>query len=281
MRQSSGELTGQGGIKLFYKLWEPDHLRGNIVLSHGAGEHTGRYEHVATWLCEQGFAVWAIDHRGHGRSEGLRMHLDRFDHYTDDLHTFIKLATENRGKPILIGHSMGGLIAYRYAVAHGGMLTGLVLSSPWFRTKMKLPPVAKALAPVVAAIAPKAKAGASIPPEYCTRNRAMLERDAQDPLIGRGGTVGWFMQCSRAQEPCFKGTSLPPGLPVLFMQAGEDKLADPDATREVFERMAHSQKSFKLYPEKYHEIFNDPGYEEVFSDLLDWIEAQDLAGPKL
>jgi len=281
MRQSNGEFVGQGGLKIRYQLWEPEHLRGNLVLSHGAAEYSGRYEHVAAWFCEQGFAVWALDHRGHGRSEGKRMHVDHFDHYLEDLHAFVKIATEKYGRPILVGHSMGGLIAYRYALIHSGMLAGLVLSSPWFRTKMKLPPVAKALAPVVAAIAPTAKAGAAIPPEYCTKNTAMLERDAKDSLIVRGSTVGWFMQCSRAQEPCFHGSTLPPGLPVLFMQAGEDKLADPEATRTVFERVAHAQKSFQLYPEKYHEIFNDPGYEDVFRDLLAWLEEQGLVAPKL
>ena len=106
------------------------------------GEHAGRYEHVASWFASRGFAVWAMDHRGHGRSEGTRMHVDRFADYLVDLAEFVKLAAGAHGRPVMIGHSMGGLIAYRYAAVHPDTISALVLSSPWFLSRAKVSRVA-------------------------------------------------------------------------------------------------------------------------------------------
>ena len=125
MRESSGTLSGLGGLKLHYRCWEPEEARSSLVLVHGAGEHVGRYEHVAAWFAARGFAVWAMDHRGHGQSEGTRMHVDRFSDYLVDLAEFVKRVAGSHGRPAMIGHSMGGLIAYRYAAVYPETISAL------------------------------------------------------------------------------------------------------------------------------------------------------------
>jgi len=277
MRERSGTLTGLGGLKLFYRCWEPERAQGSLVLVHGAGEHVGRYEHVAAWFADRGFAVWAMDHRGHGRSEGVRMHVDRFSDYLVDLAEFVKMAAASHGRPVMIGHSMGGLIAYRYAAEHPETISALVLSSPWFLSRAKVSRLEQALAPLLAVIAPRLQVKSAIPPEICTRSAERIARDRQDPLRCQTATPRWFVECTRAAAECRTTVTFPEGVPVLFLVAGTDHLVDPDATRAVFDRIRHADKQFKLYPEKYHEIFNDPGYEDVFADILNWLRAHGLA----
>lgn len=276
MRETSGRLSGVGGLRLFYRVWEPDVVRSSIVLVHGAAEHVGRYEHVAAWLAERGFAVWAMDHRGHGQSEGHRMYIDRFEEYLADLNAFVSLATARHGKPVMLGHSMGGLIAYRYAIAYPDTMRGLVLSSPWFKNKAKVDPVRMALAPVMSALVPRLKIAAPINSALVTRNPDFHRRDQHDPFMARVVTPRWYMECARAAAACHTSLSFPADLPVLFLVAGTDLMVDPEAARSVFERVGHDRKAFRLYPEKYHEILNDPGYEEVLAEMLTWLRAQGL-----
>lgn len=276
MSERTGIVIGQGGVKLHYKVWEPAEVKGSIVLVHGAGEHIGRYEHVASHFTDRGFAVCAMDQRGHGRSEGLRCHVDRFDDYLADLRQFVGQVTDWFGPPVLIGHSMGGLVSYRYALAHPAALRALVLSSPWFGLKMKIDPLQKALAPLVVKVLPRLAVPSKIRPEDVSRSPQVAQGYGSDPLVANRATLRWFLECSGTAEACHQGPSLPAELPVLVLQAGDDRIVDPAATRAVFQRIGHDRKAFKLYPGKYHEIFNDPGYEEVFTDIVAWLEGQGI-----
>lgn len=281
MRQAHGQMASRDGLQLFYRLWEPDaEARGSIVLVHGMAEHTGRYEHVARWFAERGFVVWAMDHRGHGRSEGLRLYVDRFEQYLTDLHDFVihaaaEAPTEG-GRPVMVGHSMGGLIAYHYAAAHPDQISGLILSSPWFRTRAKTGPIQRLLAPALSALLPRLQLPTPVVPEVCTQSPEMRARDRQDPLICRKATPRWFVECSRAAEACLTTVTFPAGLPVLFLAAGADLLVDAEAIRAVYSQVDHDRKAFKFYPDKYHEIFNDPGWEAVLADVLAFMDAQEL-----
>lgn len=278
MKERSGRMAGLGGLSLFYRSWEPEQAKATLVLVHGAGEHVGRYEHVAAWFAARGFAVWAMDHRGHGQSEGTRMHVDRFDDYIEDLHRFVDLVTKESGRPVMIGHSMGGLIAYRYAAVHPETISALVLSSPWFLSRAKVGKVQQVMAPLISVIAPRMQVAAGIPTEVCTCNPEVNARDRQDPLLCKTATPRWFMECSRAAAECRTTLSFRNELSVLFLVAGNDQLVDPSVTREVFDRLPQGDKRFHLFPEKFHEIFNDPGYEEVFAEILEWLRERGLAG---
>ena len=132
-RHEEGRLAGTAGVELYWQGWLPDaEPRALVVIAHGASEHSARYSHVAERLVAAGYAVYALDHRGHGRSEGKRAQLDRLDHVVADLRGFVDLtAQRNPGVPVyLLGHSMGGAIAVAYAMRHQETLAGLVLSAP-------------------------------------------------------------------------------------------------------------------------------------------------------
>lgn len=276
MREETGSFSGHGGLRIFYRTWAPEQPKGSVVLVHGANEHSGRYAHVARFFADQaGLAVYALDHRGHGQSEGIRTYVDRFEDYLADLRQFVDLVTAARGKPLMIGHSMGGLISFRYALAYPETIRALVLSSPWFRTKVKPNPVQKALAPLISSLAPKLRMSGPLQPHHVSRDPEVARAYGADPLVAKGLTPRWFTECEGAQRRCVTEASACK-LPTLVLQAGDDLVVDEHATRELFDMLPGPCKSFKRYPEKYHEIFNDPGHDEVFTDMLNWLREQDL-----
>src|SRR3954453_22103573 len=131
-RHDEGRFAGAGGLEIFWQSWRPPAVRAVIPLSHGASEHSGRYEWTAERLAERGYATYALDHRGHGRSEGARAYIDRMDNVVADLDDLVHLAAERHADaPVfLLGHSMGGCVALAYAIRHQDQLDGLLLSAP-------------------------------------------------------------------------------------------------------------------------------------------------------
>lgn len=266
----TGVLTG-GPVPIFWQAWRPTSPGGvPLVLAHGLGEHSGRYRHVAEFFAARGLPVWALDHRGFGRSGGRRVYVDRFHDYLDDLRRFIGHVTATEGaRPVLVGHSMGGLISARYAQEYQDTLQGLVLSSPYLKPKVKIPLHLRLAAPLLAVVAPR----------LAIRREGSFQDLARDPEVGRQAaadslwvrvvTPRWHAECLRhhavAQERAPRLL-----LPVLFLVAGDDRIVDPQATRAFFERVPEP-KRWHGYPEKYHEVFNDYGYLDVLADLWAWL----------
>ena len=132
-RHAEGTFAGAGGVDVYWQAWLPaGRARAIVLIAHGAAEHSGRYAWTAGQLTARGHAVYAIDHRGHGRSAGQRAYVDRVDNAVADLHALSDLARERHAGAavFLLGHSMGGLISLSYALSHQDELTGMVLSAP-------------------------------------------------------------------------------------------------------------------------------------------------------
>lgn len=283
MEHGAGTLTGQGGLKVFYQYWRPvagEAAGGGpvpLVLAHGLSEHSDRYAHVAEYFAQRGHPVWALDHRGHGRSEGVRVYVDRFDDYLYDLGRFVDLVreAESRRKPVLVGHSMGGVIALAYALSRPETLAGLVLSSPWLGLNLRPPLHLRLLLPVLSTVAPRMAVPNDALTTYVCRDPEILQRYVEDPMRCRTATPRWFREAVRAQARVRQqAPSLQ--LPVLFLVAGDDRLVDAGATQAIYEALS-SPKRWHLYPEMYHEVFNDPDREQVLQDLHRWLVDQHLA----
>lgn len=275
MREQTSFLIGQDGLKLFFRKWLPDEPRGSMVIVHGMNEHCGRYDHVARFFADQGLAVYALDHRGHGQSEGTRCYINRFEDYIEDLRLCVEQAKEY-GTPLMIGHSMGGLIAFRYGLAYPDTISALVLSSPFFRAKVEVDAMTRLMAPLLSALTPRLQLNVPFAPDAVCRDPEVVQKYATDPLVGKKTTPRWFIESSRAALACHHGLCAGMKLPVLFLQAGDDVVVDPAATRTIFEQVPSARKAFKLYPGMYHEIFNDPERDQVFLDILKWAKEQEL-----
>jgi alpha-beta hydrolase superfamily lysophospholipase len=225
-----------------------------VVLVHGYGEHIGRYEHVAAALVDRGAAVAGPDHRGHGRSEGERALIEDFEPVVDDLHTVVE---QERGDlpVVMVGHSMGGLIATRYAQRHGEQLAGLVLTGP-----------AVGLGPVVEMwlTAPEVPAD-PIDVAVLSRDPAVGEAYAADPLVYHGG---WKRPTLEAFAAADRAIADGPGfgdLPLLYIHGAEDQLVPVVLAQPVVERLAGPDSELYVVPSARHEVFNELDKDETIA----------------
>lgn len=276
MREVQRQVSGTGGLRLFWRTWYPDREgRGaRALIAHGYGEHGGRYRHVGERLTRAGLTVVVPDHRGHGRSEGRPVSVARFEHYVDDLHIVAGSAVEEDGEAptVLIGHSLGGLIAVLYALRFQAELAGLVLSAPAIVTE----PVSRprlAAARLLARLAPEMGVR-RLPLHAISRDPAVVLAYEADPWVRRRP-----VRARLGVETLDAVASVEAGLPrltlpLLAMQGGADRLVDPRAAGHVHAAVSSADRTLLEYPGLYHEIFNEPERDRVLDDLVGWLTAR-------
>ena len=280
MTPDQGFVRTGDGLKLYWRSAPPAEPRAVVLLVHGLGEHTGRYTHVLCFLAEHGFAAYVFDLRGHGRSEGLGGHVDAFADYLEDLRTLHEHAARSHpGLPVfLVGHSMGGLVALRYAQQGAGGLQGLLLSSPLLGiARASRPSAARAaLGRVASAVFPRLRLATNVDPRRLSKDPAVGAAYAHDPRVGRKVSARWFTSVARAiAEAHAAAPALP--LPALVMAAGEDFLADTEATLRFVASAPTGRVELQVWDGLYHELLNAPEKAAVLRRMRGWIGAR-LAG---
>jgi alpha-beta hydrolase superfamily lysophospholipase len=269
-----GTFRAADGTELFYRTWHPAASRGSLVIAHGFNEHSGRFEATAQYWLEQGLTVWALDHRGQGRSGGPRAYVERWSDYVHDLYAFIT-GPVGGGQPLLLGHSMGGLIAFRYGLAYPETVKAVILTSPLFKNKAQPSAIDALMAPIASRLLPRLSRPAPLDPMALSRDPAVGKAYAADPLVGRSGTPRWYTEmlkaagASRAEAPSFR-------LPILILAAGADALVDPEATEQVFAAIGSARKRYKRYPGCYHELLNEPERESILAEIRAWLVEEGL-----
>ena len=259
---------------LFYQAWLPDAPRATVAIVHGYAEHSARYEHVGQALAARGYAAYAYDQQGHGRSAGVRAHVARFSEYVADVATFVLLLRELQpeGPLFLLGHSMGGLVAALYAIDHQRDLAGLVLSAPFFESADRTPAALLTIAPIVSALAPRL-AVAPFDSSGISRDPAVVRAYTSDPLVYTGRVrVRFGNELLKAAAGVLPRASQL-ALPLLVMQGDADRVASVAAAEAIFRGAASPDKTLRHYPGLYHEIFNEPERDAVIADLLGWLDA--------
>ena len=280
MKHIEGTFRGARKASIYYQAWLPDQVRAAVVIAHGLGEHGGRYAEVAGKLVELGCAVYAIDHRGHGKSDGARAFIDRLSWVVDDLDQLVDLVRREqriiaKKKPLfLLGHSMGGAIALSYALRHQDKLGALILSGPAVALD-GASPLMRAMSKLVSRLAPKAGV-LKIDASKVSRDPQMVALYDSDPLNCHGkvpartiGELVTFVEWLPAVLPQVT-------LPLLVMHGSADSLAGPAGGKMVVDRARSTDKSYKLYDGLYHEIFNELPEDRarVFADLTSWVQAR-------
>ncbi len=256
-------LDGHGG-RLAARTWQPEDAPSHVVLlAHGYGEHAGRYEHVAAALVDNGAAVYAVDHVGHGKSEGERVLIHDFERIVDDLHEVDRRArAEQPGLPVvLIGHSMGGLIAARYAQRYRDSLTAVVLSGPlvggWDAAGQLL-----ALPELP-----------DVPLDITTlsRDSKVGEDYDRDPLVWHGPFKRPTLEAIDAGLAAIKNGPSLASLPLMWAHGEADQLVPLAGSRSGIERLRGEHFVERIYPEARHEIFNEINKDEVLADVTAFI----------
>lgn len=250
-------------------------IRGVVVLIHGFAEHRRRYGHVAAHLNQQGYHVLAGDLRGHGESGGDRGYIERFGDYVDDVTAFIQEAQRSfpaasDRPPVLLGHSMGGLVCLEYVLSHPKAARALAITSPFFGIKIKVPGWKRTLAMGASLLKPRLKLPNQIDSSILSHDEASCLAYAQDPLIFHTATARWFTEIL-ATHADVRRRAVQLAIPTLMQQAGDDRLVDSQAAQEVFDLLGTQDKRIKVYSGLYHEIMNEVDRATVLTDLTDWL----------
>jgi alpha-beta hydrolase superfamily lysophospholipase len=273
MKHKEGKFKGYKGLRLYYQCWLPDKKpKAVLLVAHGLAEHSGRYKNLVNYFVPKGYAVYALDHRGHGKSEGTRSYVDNFNDYLTDLKTFFDMVRKDNknARIFLFGHSLGGTIATAYAVEHQEDLAGLILSGSSLVPTTSVSPALLAMAGIVSALLPKM--GVTVlDASFISRDKAVVDAYVNDPLVFRGkvpartgAELARMWKQLPEQMPRIK-------LPVLIMHGFADQLSDPRGSKLLFERVGSKDKTLKLYDNCYHEICNEPEREQVFVDMETWL----------
>ncbi|MFH1775847.1 MAG: lysophospholipase [Chloroflexota bacterium] len=272
MKHSEGRFKGGKNLNLYYQGWIPDRdPEATLVVVHGLAEHSGRYGNLVEYFVPRGYAVFSLDHRGHGKSEGLRGYVDRFADYLDDLKIFIDMVRGQGTRAFLVGHSMGGTIATAYAVNHQHELAGLILSAPTLKLGSSVSRLDIIMARILSALLPKIGI-AAIDAAAISRDKSVVEAYVSDPLVYRGRIRARLG--SELIDMIEK--KLPPqmsriNLPILIMHAASDRLSNPEGSQMLYELVNSKDKTMKNYEGLYHEIFNEPEHGQVLADMENWL----------
>ena len=271
-----------GQHALFYQAWIPSHPQRMVVGLHGAGQHSGWFEPLATRLIVHGLAVYALDLRGFGRSSGVRGHVDCFDQYLDDVDAVIsRINQRHPGIPIiLLGHSLGGIVAIRYAQERSAPIRALVVSAPALRPRMVIPPLVEAVILMMSRIAPMTSIDV-------TKWSAVLFRDLPrydqnvvqtghqgDPWNTTRFSVRWFHELLiHGQHALHQAHHLQ--LPVLSFCSTDDGLVDPWAVHQFYHALPGPNKKHVMLCQKPHDWILYPNETDpLYTDILRWMKTQ-------
>ncbi len=274
MRHSESTFTSSlDGLSIYRQSWLPEgEPRAVVLLFHGLGEHSGRYAHVAEVLTAAGYAVHALDHRGHGRSEGTRVFVKRYDEFQHDLSQFRAMVEgEHPGLPLVVlGHSMGGNLAMGHVLDHQAGVKALVLSGPALKLGDSLPKWQVGILLFIARIAPKLRPQ-GLDASTVSRDPKVVEAYLADPLVFTGKvTAGLGAALIRAMRS-FPARYSSLRLPLLLLHGTHDQLADIGGSKELERLATNAQVTSHYYEGLYHEVFNEPENNQVFADLTSWL----------
>jgi len=279
VKHSEGKFSGARGLSIYYQYWTPGTApRALLLLVHGAGEHSARYQRLARYCTDRGYAVAALDHPGHGKSEGRYGHVERFGDFVATLEIFHRMVTADfPGLPqILVGHSMGGLISSLYLLEHQQDFAGCVLSGPAVKTDIEPAYLQLLLIRCLSAVAPRVGV-LQLDAAGVSRDPAVVADYVNDPLINHSKMTArmvaeLFSSMHRIQAEAGAIT-----LPVLLLHGGADAMASPEGSRFLYDHISSVDKTVEIYPGLYHEIFNEPESETIFADMLAWCDRRSAA----
>jgi alpha-beta hydrolase superfamily lysophospholipase len=267
-------FPGAGDLPLYSRSWRPASRepRGVVVIQNGLKDHGDHYAPLAAALTAHGYAAYAFDMRGHGRSAGHRVTVDHFDDLLDDLERYVeRVRAREPGRPIFVfGHSFGGAIVTLYAIERHPPVAGVILSGP--ALELDVPPFQAAAVRMLAGVAPGAAVFNQEHADFSRDPTVVADMD-RDPLIYKDGgpirTAGELVDAVRRIWTHPEQLTVP----LLALHGTADKLTAPSGSRDIVARAGASDKTLRLYEGFYHDLVHEPGHERVVGDLIAWLDA--------
>jgi lysophospholipase len=251
--------------ELYAKVDMPSDPRAIVLIVHGLCEHQGRYDYLTGKLNESGYGVYRFDHRGHGRSKGKRVFYNDFNELLDDVNEMAELAKkENPNLPLFIlGHSMGGFAVANFGIKHPGKVKGFVVSGPLTRNNGGLASDLPSNIPVDTYLPNELGAGVCSDP-------AVVEAYENDPYVEKQISAGLLYEVLKGVE-WYKANASKFVDPILILHGCNDGIVSEKDSRDFFGDISSDDKSLKIYPHLFHEIFNEPVKDEVIGDVINWL----------
>ncbi len=271
--EESIQLQTGDRLDLYVRYWrnQTAPIQRTLVVAHGIGEHSGRYGGFAQWFCARGAEVYALDHRGHGLSGGQRGHTPSLRLLVDDLERVVAMAVHRAARRVvLVGHSIGALVAIAYALAHPEPLDRAIFSAPPLVIRARIPTWKRILGRVLPILVPRFSLANEIDIQLLSHDPAIVAAYRDDPLVHNRISVRFYRETfGRAEELIARAPEL--HVPFLLLHGEADGLADPRGSERFFARSTAPGRAFRLYPGLYHEILNEPERERVFEDIESWL----------
>ena len=271
MKHSEWQWQSSDRVELYRQSWAPEgEAKAVITLIHGFGEHSGRYPHVAEALTAEGYALVTGDHRGHGRSQGLRGHTPSYDALMGDIAGLLDEAAQgfpNRPR-FIYGHSMGGNLTLNYVLRRRPQLDGVVVTAPWLRLAFEPPRWKVAIGRAMNQIYPALLQDTGQDLDGLSRDAAVGRAYAADPLVHSKMSARMFTGLHAAGLWALEHAAEFP-LPLLLMHGGADPITSALASREFAAKAP--QCTFKAWDGLYHEIHNEPEQQQIFAAIIRWL----------
>jgi len=275
MQHQAGNFKGARNIDIYYQFWLPDgDVKAVLLVVHGLAEHSGRYMNLVNHFVSSGYAVYGLDHPGHGKSGGSRVYAKRFEEFTQTLKIYAEMVRKwQPDKPVfLVGHSMGGLISAVYLLDHQAELSGAVLLGASVKVPHNISKATILIGKLLSALMPKFGL-IGLDAADVSRDPSVVQAYVSDPLVHTGKTTARLaaellkaMQRVSAEAAGIR-------LPVLLVHGGADRLVEPDSSQILCDKISSADKTLRIYDGLYHEVFNEPEHDQVLRDVEAWLEA--------
>lgn len=274
MQHREGTFYGYGRLPLYYQSWKPeDPPRAVLLIVHGHGEHSGRYKNVVDRLVPRGFAIYALDHRGHGRSPGPRGYVNHMAEFRGDVGGLLRLAaTDHPHVPLfLLGHSLGGLISLDFLLHHPDAgLRGAIISAPAVG-QIGVSPLLLAASRLLSRLWPTLSLSTGLDANGISRDPQAVAAYQGDPLVHSKGTPRLATEIMAAAARC-QANAATLQLPLLLIHGSADPITSPQDSRRFFDNAGSADKTYLAYEGGYHESHNDSHHAQVVADMLAWME---------
>ncbi|MBI5568252.1 MAG: lysophospholipase [Chloroflexi bacterium] len=278
-QHSEHRFAAADGCELYAQTWAADHTRAHLVMVHGLGEHSGRYQNYVDYFVPRGFTLHGADARGHGRSGGKPGYIDRFDQYVADIDRRVAhIRSADPATPLFVlGHSLGSLMTLKFGLDRPAGLSGIVVTGTALRDALVMPKWKRSLAGVLSNVTPSLKMDNGVLTKYLSHDPAVIAAFEADPLTHHWGTPRLATEAERVRTELYRRAG-EWSAPLLMLHGGDDRVCLSEGARAFAQQVPTALVTYREFDGLYHEIHNERERALVFGEIEAWLEAR-LATP--